>query len=319
MEAVSELSFEGRVAVVTGGGGGVGRQHALLLGARGAAVVVNDIGGFDTTADRPLGDAGAVAEEIVAAGGRAVACVASITEPAGADEIVATATREFGRLDILVNNAGILRSCDFADMTEALWDEVLDVNLRGAFLVTRAAWRQMVSQAYGRIVSTSSNSGLLGVPGSSAYAASKAALWGLTRVLALEGAPLGIHANAIAPIAFTDMSRQSRAVPESWRDGSGDEWAHRLDAAQIAPVAAWLAHEDCTLNGEVLSAAGGRAARFFMGLTHGHAEDRLSIEAVRDHEADVVMEDGYEVLPRAFEEGRRLRRRLLGPGSRPAS
>ncbi len=308
---MDELRFDGRVAVVTGGGGGVGRHHALLLARRGAAVVVNDIGGFDDTAGRPLGDAGAVAEEIRQLGGQAVACTSSITRPAGSGEIVACALDTYGRLDILVNNAGILRSCDFVDMTAELWDEVVDVNLRGAFLVTRAVWPTMIAQGYGRVVSTTSNSGLLGVPGSSAYAASKAALWGLTRALALEGETHGVRVNAVAPIAFTEMSRQSRAVPASWRDGDGDEWAQRLDPAQISPVVAWLAHETCPLNGEVLSAAGGRVARFFMGLTHGHAEDALTIEAVRDHEADIVSVDDFDVLPRAFEEGRRLRRRLL--------
>ncbi len=308
---MDELRFDGRVAVVTGSGGGVGRQHALLLAARGASVVVNDIGGFDGVADRPRGEADAVVDEIRSRGGQAVACSSSITDPEGAAEIVACALDTYGRLDVLVNNAGILRSCDFADMTIELWDEVIDVNLRGAFLVTRAVWPTMIAQGYGRVVSTTSNSGLLGVPGSSAYATSKAALWGLTRVLALEGAEYGVHANAVAPIAFTEMSRQSRAVPASWRDGDGDEWAQRLDPAQISPVVAWLTHEDCTLNGEVLSAAGGRAARFFMGLTHGHAEDTLTIEAVRDHEADIVNVEDFDVLPRAFEEGRRLRRRLL--------
>ncbi|MFI5053474.1 MAG: SDR family NAD(P)-dependent oxidoreductase, partial [Acidimicrobiia bacterium] len=216
------------------------------------------------------------------------------------------------RVDIAVSNAGILRSADVADTTDALWDEVIGVNLRGAFMVARAAWRPMSAQGYGRVVFTSSNSGLLGVAGSSAYAASKAALWGLTRVLALEGESLGIHTNAIAPLAFTPMSAQSRAAPESWRSGEGDEWAARLAPARVSPVVAWLVHEDCTLNGEMLSAAGGRVARFFLGLTAGVVDDALTVESVRDHEAEILREDGYEVLGRATDESKRLYRRLRG-------
>jgi NAD(P)-dependent dehydrogenase (short-subunit alcohol dehydrogenase family) len=312
MSDIERARFDGRVAVITGAGGGLGREHALLLASRGASLVVNDVGGFDPVAGRPLGDAAAVVDEIVTLGGTAVASVDSITTSQGAEAIVRTAIDSYGRVDIVVNNAGILRSCDFQAMTEQIWDEVLGVNLRGSYLVTRAAWTHMADQGYGRIVFMTSNSGLLGVPGSSAYAASKAGLWGLMRVLALEGASAGIHANAVAPIAFTRMSSQSRTVPASWREGGGDEWSARLAPSYVAPVVAWLAHENCELNGEVLSAAGGRVARFFMGLSPGVVDDELSIETVRDRIGDIRLEDGYDVLNRAFDEGRRLRRRLLG-------
>ena len=250
------LRFDGRVAIVTGAGRGMGREHALLLAHRGAAVVVDDISGADVVVD-----------EIRAAGGTALAHTVGIAAADDAEAVVTAALDRFGRVDVVVCNAGILRSADIVDTTDELWDDVLGVNLRGAFMVARAVWRPMAAEGYGRVVFTSSNSGLLGVPGSSAYAASKAALWGLTRVLALEGEVLGIHTNAVAPLAFTAMSAGSRAVPESWRSGEGDAWAARLSPAMVSPVVAWLGHEDCTLNGEVLS-AGGWARRAVLPRAH---------------------------------------------------
>jgi NAD(P)-dependent dehydrogenase (short-subunit alcohol dehydrogenase family) len=188
---------------------------------------------------------------------------------------------------------------------------VLAVNLRGSFLVTRAAWAAMAAQGYGRVVFTTSNSGLLGTAGSTAYAASKAALWGLTRTLALEGEPLGIRVNAIAPMAYTAMSQASRTAPPAWKSGEGNAWSARLAPSLVSPGVVWLAHETCELNGEVLSVAAGRVARFFLGLTAGYVDDDLTAESIRDHLDQIRDEDGYEVLPTALEEGRRLHRRLF--------
>jgi NAD(P)-dependent dehydrogenase (short-subunit alcohol dehydrogenase family) len=305
---VPELRFDGRAAVVTGAGRGLGRAHALLLASRGAAVVVNDLAGaaaHDTV------------DEIVAAGGTAVAVEGDVSTATGAQAVVQAALEQFGRVDILVNNAGMLRSCEFADLDESLFDSVIAANLRSTYLVTRAAWVPMCGQGFGRIVCTTSNSGLLGTAGSVAYASAKAGVWGFVRSLALEGADKGIHVNAIAPMAFTAMSVASRLAPPSWQSGEGDEWAHRLDPANVSPAVAWLAHESCLVNGQVLSAAAGRVARFVMGLTEGFVDEALSIEDVRDHAAELFQDERLVVLPGAADESRLLRRRLMGPRQRP--
>jgi NAD(P)-dependent dehydrogenase (short-subunit alcohol dehydrogenase family) len=297
-----ELRFDGRVAVVTGGGSGIGAAHARLLAGRGAAVVVNDV---DEAA------AGGVVEAVQAAGGRAVPCVASVAAEAGAAAIVAAAIEGFGRLDIVLNNAGLLRSAPITELSISDWNEILAVSLTGSLLVTRAAWPYLAAQRYGRVVMTTSNSGLLGIPGSAAYASAKAGLWGLIRVLAIEGEEVGVTVNGLAPMAFTAMSVQSKVAPKAWRDGTGDDWSRRLDVDLVSPVAAWLCHETCQVSGEVLSAAGGRVARFFMGLTEGFDRESLTVEDVAAG-LDTVLDTGeHRVLRRAFEEGRDLHRRLL--------
>ncbi len=301
-ERTSELSFDGRVAIVTGSGTGIGAAHARLLASRGAAVVVNDL------ADD---EAHAVAEAITAAGGKAVAVASDIADEEGADAAVAAAIATFGRIDIVVNNAGVLRSSPFAEMTATLWDRVVAVNLRGTFLVTHAAWPHLARQGYGRVVSTTSNSGLLGVAESSAYSAAKAGIWGLTRSLSLEGEQLGIRVNAIAPMAFTAMSSASKIAPASWRNGQGDDWSRRLDVGQVSPVVAWLAHEDCALTGQVLSAVGGRVARFAMRVTDGFDVDELTPELVRDHETELLADETGTEFGAASEEARAMHRRLM--------
>ena len=304
---LTELRFDGRVVVVTGAGSGLGRSHALLLASRGASVAVNDLAGDPDTATTVVG-------EIESAGGIAFAHAADIATEDGAKGLMSTAMHHFGRIDIVINNAGILRACDFGEMTAELFDQVVAVNLRSTFLMCRAAWEPMVAARYGRIISTTSNSGLLGTAGSTAYAAAKAAIWGLTRSLALEGAALGINVNAIAPIAYTAMSANSRIAPRSWRTGEGDSWSQRLDPTQVSPAVAWLAHHDCTLNGKILSVAGGRVARFDMGLTEGFASESLTIEQIRDGEQELLEETPNTFFARAADEGRALHSRLMtGP------
>ena len=282
---MADLSFDGKVAVVTGAGGGLGREHALLLASRGAQIVVNDLGGsVSGEGEGSTGPAQTVAQEIEDAGGVAVADTNSVSTPQGGEAIVKTAVEAFGRVDILINNAGILRDKTFHNMTDDLLGPVLDVHLKGAFYVTRPAWVHMREQGYGRVVNTSSNSGILGNFGQSNYAAAKMGLVGLTRVLAAEGAKYNIRANAVAPVAKTRMTEELLGP-----------LADKLDPKLVSPLVAWLCHEDCPVTGEVYSAAGGRIARFFIGLTEGYYNAGLTLEDVRDHFGEIRSEDGYVV------------------------
>jgi NAD(P)-dependent dehydrogenase (short-subunit alcohol dehydrogenase family) len=297
---MKDLRFDGRVAVISGAGSGLGASHARVLATRGAAIVVNDV---------DAGAADAVVAELPAE--RGATHHGDISTEEGAGSLIAVALERFGRIDIVVNNAGILRSAPFADTTTDVWDRIVAINLRGSFLVTHAAWPHFVAQGFGRVVSTTSNSGLLGIPGSSAYASAKAALWGLTRTLALEGAEFGINVNAIAPMAYTRLSAASKVAPESWRTGEGDAWSRRLDVAQVSAAVAWLAHADCTLNGQILSVAGGHVGRFALRVNNGFDRDRLTPEDIRENEAELFGDDVGIEYRAAADEGRDLHRRLM--------
>ena len=282
---MADLGYDGKVAIITGAGGGLGREHALLLASRGAQIVVNDLGGGVAGGDSgDLGPAEQVVKEIEAAGGVAVADGNSVATPAGGEAIVQTALDAFGRVDIVINNAGILRDKTFHNMTPEFVDPVLDVHLRAAFWVTKPAWIKMREQGYGRIVNTSSNSGILGNFGQSNYGAAKMGLVGLTRVLAAEGAKYNIKVNALAPVARTRMTEDILGP-----------LADKLDPKLVSPIVAWLVHEDCPVTGEIYSAAGGRIARFFIGLTEGYYNPNLSLEDVRDNFEQIRNEDGYIV------------------------
>ena len=255
---MTELGFDGQVAIITGAGGGLGKQHALLLASRGALVVVNDLGGAVDGTGADVGAAQLVVDEITAAGGEAVADANSVATPEGGAAIVQTAIDAFGRVDIVVNNAGILRDKSFSNMTSELFDPVIDVHLRGAFHVTQPAWKHMRERSYGRIISTSSSSGLFGNFGQANYGAAKMGLVGFTRVLSVEGAKYGITANAIAPFALTRMT-------ESLLGPLGEKVAPEL----VSPLVAYLAHESCTATGRVFSVGGGRVAEVFIGEAQG--------------------------------------------------
>ncbi len=282
---MADLGFDGRVAIITGAGGGLGFEHAKVLASRGAQLVINDLGG---TVDGEGGDdsaANKAAKQIEELGGVAVANHDSVATPEGGTSIVDTALEAFGRIDIVINNAGILRDKAFHNMTPDLVNPVLDVHLRGAFNVTQPAWPHMREQGYGRVLCTASGAGIFGNFGQANYGAAKMGLVGFTNVLAVEGARNNIKANAIAPIAHTRMT-------EDILGGAAD----KLGPEHISPVAAWLVHEDCPVSGEVYSVAGGRVARIFIGEAQGYVNtDGLTVEDVRDNFEQIRDEEGYFV------------------------
>jgi NAD(P)-dependent dehydrogenase (short-subunit alcohol dehydrogenase family) len=282
---MTEHRFDGRVAVVTGAGRGIGRAHARLLGARGATVVVNDLGGSAGGRGADPGPAAVVAEEIVAAGGTAVADAGDVATPAGAQAVVDGAVERYGRIDALVCNAGIIRWAGLPEADEDNLARHLAVHVGGSFHTARAAWPHMVGAGYGRIVMTTS-AGLFGLPNNTSYATAKGAVVGLTRSLTVAGAPHGIKANLIAPAAMTRMA------------GPGAEEAGpEMSPDLVAPMAALLAHEDCPVSGEIYAAGFGRFARIFVAMTPGYVHEGPvpTIEDVAAHWAEINDEAGYTI------------------------
>jgi NAD(P)-dependent dehydrogenase (short-subunit alcohol dehydrogenase family) len=285
------LGFDGKVAIITGAGGGLGRQHALLLASRGALVVVNDLGGAVDGTGSDKGAAERVVDEIKAAGGEAVADTNSVATPEGGEAIVQTAVDAYGRVDIVINNAGILRDKAFHNMEPDLMNPVFDVHLKGAFHVTQPAWVRMREQGYGRIISTSSAAGIFGNFGQTNYGAAKMGLVGFTRVLAVEGARYDIKANAIAPLALTRMTENIMGP-----------LADKLAPEFVSPLVTYLAHESCEATGRVFSVGGGRVAEVFIGETQGFHSPTLSPEDVRDQWGKITNRDGYGVPANLGEE-----------------
>jgi len=279
---MSEHSFDGRVAVVTGAGRGIGRAHALLLAARGARVVVNDLGGSMGGDGADAEPASTVTAEIVAAGGDAIADTSDVATTTGAQGLVDAAVEQFGRVDILVNNAGIIRWAGFPEADADNLERHLAVHVFGSFNTTRAAWPHMVEQGYGRVVMTTS-AGLFGLPNNLSYATAKGAVVGLTRSLTTAGAAHGIKVNLVAPAAMTRMA-------------GGADVAH-MEPELVAPMVAFLAHEDCPVSGEIYAAGAGRFARIFIAETEGyvHADGAPTMEDIAGHWATINDESGYHV------------------------
>ena len=291
---MTELRYDDRVAVVTGSGRGLGRAYALLLAANGAKVVVNDPGGSmrgDDSGD--IGPAEEVVKEIQAAGGEAIACTESVATPEGGKAIIQAALDEWGRIDILIHNAGNVRYGTLKEISYEDFEAVVDVHLRGAFHVVRPAFPLMCEAGYGRVVLTSSIGGTYGNAGGIAnYGVSKAGTIGLSQVVALEGAAEGVKCNVILPSALT---RMAEGIDTSAYPPMGPEL--------VAPTVGYLAHESCSLSGEMLIAIAGRVAKAYLSETPGVYHPSWTakqvgeeIDAIRNADAPLT----FPVVPNGF-------------------
>ncbi len=313
------IRFDDQVAIVTGSGRGLGRAHALELARRGARVVVNDIGGVGS-AEGPSADR--VVAEIIDGGGEAVASYDDITTPEGGEAVVETALDDFGTVDIVVNNAGFGRNALIEEMTIEMFDAVLNVCLRGAFCVTKPAWKVMKAKGYGRVVMTSSASGTFGRRGGANYCSGKAGLVGLTRGLAHEGSDCGINVNCLLPFSRTEMVSDN-PIPEMERlrnaiaavDG-------RHEPERVTPMVVFLASRECEANGQTYSAALGRYARGYFAMTDGWitpgdeippAEEILArIGAIDAAGGSATIHEYTAVFDEVEEVGRRVNATLAG-------
>ena len=282
------IRFDGQVAIVTGAGGGLGREHALALAARGAKVVVNDLGGARDGSGGSATAAEAVVAEIIAAGGEAMANAASVTDVDAVEAMVAEVMARWGRVDILVNNAGILRDKSFAKMELADFRLVMDVHLMGAVHCTKAVWDIMRAQNYGRIVMTTSSSGLFGNFGQANYGAAKMALVGLMQTLAIEGAKNDIRVNALAPTAHTRMTEDLQGLP-----------LEALGPDLVTPGLLHLVSRDAPTRA-ILAAGAGGFERAYITLTQGDfaigqdAAEQVAarFDAISDRENEIVPDMG---------------------------
>jgi NAD(P)-dependent dehydrogenase (short-subunit alcohol dehydrogenase family) len=283
---MDELRFDDRVVVVTGAGNGIGRSHALLFGARGARVVVADYGVAVDGTGSSSSPAESVADEIRSAGGEAIACFTDVSDEDAATSVVATAISTYGRLDAVVNNAGINDPARFEDLTAARFRRMMDVHFFGTLYVAHAAWKHFISTGYGRIVNTTSEAMLGGIPELSSYGAAKGAVFGLTRNLATESTGTDIRVNAVAPRAHTRMSDSEKSRLANLF-GMDEDTIGAVNASMppdmCSPAALYLAHESCILNGEVLRVGMGSAARLAVIHTAGLTKDPITPEDIADN------------------------------------
>ncbi|HEY1831397.1 MAG TPA: SDR family NAD(P)-dependent oxidoreductase [Acidimicrobiales bacterium] len=285
------LRFDGKVALVTGAGQGLGQAHALAFASRGAKVVVNDVMVAPDGSRLASTAAHDVVKEITSAGGEAVVHEESVATREGGASAVESALAAFGRLDIVVHNAGIPGRAPVESLTEENLHAVVGVHLFGAFNVLSPAWPHFMEQQSGRVILTTSGVGLFGSAGASSYGAAKMALAGLVRTLALEGAPFGIAVNGLAPVARTRMAGEVFGT-----------LTPKIDPALVAEVVVALAHQDTPYNGRILSAGGGRVAEVFFGATPGYFNEQLVAEDVLDHLVEIEDRTGYELPGDAMEE-----------------
>jgi NAD(P)-dependent dehydrogenase (short-subunit alcohol dehydrogenase family) len=300
------IDFTGQVVIVTGGGRGLGRLYALELARRGAAVVVNDLGGsmhgdgVEHDCDTSVADD--VVGQIERAGGVAVASHDSVDSPQGGEAIVGTAVDRFGRLDAVVSNAGIFNSVPFEDLSQTDWRRMLSVHLDGGFYVSQPAYRVMKAAGYGRFVFISSSGGIFGQPLEAHYAAAKAGLVGLTNVIAIEGAQHGILANTVLPFGF------SRMVTETVEDPTVLEETGFLKVIQpelVVPIVVFLASRACELSHHNYSACAGRFARVFIGLAEGwlaEPDSNPTADDIAAHLSEVSATTPFTVPTSIFDE-----------------
>jgi NAD(P)-dependent dehydrogenase (short-subunit alcohol dehydrogenase family) len=294
---MSDIRFDGKVALITGAGGGLGKTYALQLASRGAKVVVNDLGGKADGTGGGSSMADQTVKEINEAGGQAVANYDSVATPAGGKAMVQTAIDHFGRIDIVINNAGILRDKTFIKLEPQDLEAVVDVHLKGAFFVTQPAFAHMKEQGYGRIVFTASNAGILGNFGQTNYGAAKMGLVGLSNVLSLEGAKYNIKCNVLAPVARTRLTEQLLGP-----------LADTLDPECVTPLVTYLASEQCQETHSIWSVGGGRYARMFVGLTPGWFAGKgakPTPEQVRDHVSEIRDTSKY-IIPDSIADEMKL-------------
>lgn len=301
---MSELRFDGRVAIITGAGGGLGKTYATQLASRGASIVVNDLGGSSDGTGGGTSMADQTVKEINEAGGKAVANYDSVATPEGGRAIVQAAIDNFGKVDILINNAGILRDKSFLKLEPEHLEAVIDVHLKGAFFVTQPAFANMKENGYGRIVMASSGAGIFGNFGQSNYGAAKMGLVGLMNVLAVEGAKYGIKVNTIAPIAKTRLTEQLLG-------GLADA----LDPNFVTPLVTYLSSENCELSHEIFDVGGGRYARIFVGMAKGWVAPKGKMPAPEDiyDNIDLIRnQEGYSIPESIADETKAVIEALQG-------
>lgn len=321
------IEFDGRVAVITGAGSGLGREYALALAARGAKVVVNDLGGSGSGVGQSVAAADKVIDEIRASGGTAVSNHDSVATRAGGTRIVETAMDTFGRIDILISNAGFLRDARFDELTDDQIDAVLDVHLKGAFYVGQPAFKIMKQQKFGRLLFTASASGMFGHPWQANYGAAKAGLVGLSNVVALEGKDHGILSNALLPGARTRLANE---IDFSFRDEVSDIADAmrrmgppfdpvRLNADWVMPLALFLVSERSQVSHRAFSAVSGRYSEVFIAATEGWAAaERPEPEAIEEHWMQVEDRANYTLPRSVYDEAADVNatlKRVLGGSS----
>lgn len=286
---MATMDFDEDVVIVTGAGRGLGREYALAFASRGAAVVVNDPGTDMEEGGEPRSVAEMVVDEIVRAGGRAIADNHSVATSDGASALIDAAIAAFGKITVLVNNAGIISFAKLPDITDSDWRAMQSVTLDGTFFMCRAVWPQMTKQGYGRIVNTTSNAGFAGNETLVAYAAAKLGVAGLTKALAQETPGTGITVNAVAPMAVTRMNRDAffggadSSASADWRDDIRSGRVPMGPPEMVAPTVLWLAHPSTQINGEVFSASSGKVARVGFVVGAGYFNPYHGPEDLRDH------------------------------------